>query len=202
MCIWLWREGTRVAKVSTKHAVLGLMVERPTYGYRLQSQASDLLDSLGISDSGTYKLLQRLEEDGLIEVVDEQAGTSPRGPKRILFAATEEGLREFERWIASPVTEPRVRDELVARLAVARDQDRPRLLEAAEAQLAAAWKTLAAMRQPAATSLPEALAGPWPSTASALRTDLEARMLRARIDWLSYVCEVLGGGPSVGPGAR
>jgi DNA-binding PadR family transcriptional regulator len=183
-----------LAKVSTKHAVLGLMVERPTYGYRLQSQASDLLDSLGISDSGTYKLLQRLEDDGLIEVVGEQDGTSPRGPKRILFAATDEGLREFERWIASPVTEPRVRDELVARLAVARDQDRPKILDAAEKQLAAAWKTLAAMRQPAPTSLEEALARPWPSTASALRTDLEARVLRARIDWLDHVCEVLGGG--------
>jgi DNA-binding PadR family transcriptional regulator len=189
--IWRWREEEGLAKVSTKHAVLGLMIERPTYGYRIQSQATDLLSCLDLSESGAYKVLQRLEEMGWIEVVGEQEGTSPRGPKRILFRATGEGVQEFENWIASPAAKPQMRDELQARLAVSRAQDRPEVLKAAEAQLRAAWTELAAMRHPAPTTLEQALERPWAMTVGALRIDLEARMLRARIDWLHHLCELL-----------
>lgn len=182
-----------MANPSTKHAVLGLMIERPTYGYRIQAQAAELLTHLGVSGGATYKALDRLEEAGLIEVVEEQDGTSPRGARRILFRATPEGVEQFEQWISRPTAEPTSRDELLAKLAVSRPQDRKEILKAAEQQLETAWGQLAAMRKPSPTTIEQALDRPWGMTADGLLHDLRARTLRARIDWLDYVCELLDG---------
>ncbi|NLT06640.1 MAG: PadR family transcriptional regulator [Solirubrobacterales bacterium] len=172
---------------------MGLMIERPTYGYRIQAQAAELLTSLGVSDGATYKVLERLEDEGWIEVVEEREGTSPRGPRRVFFRATPEGVEQFERWISSPTAEPTIRDELLAKIAVSRPQDRQEILRAAELQLEAAWSQLAAMRQPSPTTIEQALDRPWGATAEGMLLDLRARTLRARIDWLDYVCELLDG---------
>ncbi len=179
-----------LANVSTKHAVLGLMLERSVYGYWIQSQEGGLLESLNISESGAYKILERLEELGWIEVVGERPG-SARGPKRVLFQATERGIEEFDRWMAGPVAEPQLRDDLLVRLLVSRDEDLSQIHHQARRQLDSAFERLAAMRLPELANLEASLSGPWRDTATVLHADLKARYLRARVDWLSHLCEVL-----------
>lgn len=163
------------------------MLDRPIYGYWIQNQEAPLLEALGISESGTYKVLTRLQEAGWAEVVNRPGN----GRSRIMFQATDAGVKEFEKWMSTPVTEPHLRDELLVRLIVSRRQDLSYIRATAKAQLQAAFDELAAMRQPAPTTLEQALERPWRATAMGLRIDLHARQLRARVDWLSYLCELL-----------
>lgn len=186
-----------MAKPSTKHAVLGLMIEGGSYGYLLQQLVDDLLSCLDLAESAVYKILTRLEDLGWIEVVRELEGTSARGPKRIVYGVTPVGVDEFNRWMARPTAPAGVRDEFQAKLAVARASDLPQIRAAAEVDLKRCIEDFAALRQSAADlPLEGALAQAWPQTSRALARDYRARVLKARIDWLNYLCDVLDAFPA------
>jgi DNA-binding PadR family transcriptional regulator len=114
--------------MSAKHAVLGLMLQKP----RQPSQASGrLVQLLG----GTWKLnsgqlsqiVKYLEQHGMIELLDDDLGTDDE--KRV-FAGTAAGADEFERWFATQTswTRPQRRPPLV-KLLVAVLLGEPELLE-------------------------------------------------------------------------
>ena len=72
-----------MGRLSTKHAVLGLMIDRPSYGYNLQQQIAERLGFLGLAESTVYKTLERLEQDGWVEEVGQkQVGGTRRGAPR------------------------------------------------------------------------------------------------------------------------
>ena len=58
-----------MGKLSTKHVVLGLMIDRPGYGYGLQQQFAERLGFLQLAESSIYKTIERLEADGWVEAV-------------------------------------------------------------------------------------------------------------------------------------
>lgn len=80
--------------MSLRHALLGLLAERPMSGYQL-TRAFDgsLAHVWSARHSQIYPELARLRELGLIDLVDEE----PRGRKT--YAATPEGIAELRRWM-------------------------------------------------------------------------------------------------------
>ena len=85
--------------MSAKHIVLGLLADKPDYPYQLENVLKERSGpDWRISSGQFYQTIKRLAGEGLIERVD---GSSPRGrddDDRHIFAITEAGLDEFERW--------------------------------------------------------------------------------------------------------
>jgi DNA-binding PadR family transcriptional regulator len=180
-----------MSRLSTKHAVLGLMIDRPSYGYGLQQQIADRLGFLGLAESAVYKTIERLEEDGWVEEVGEkQVGRTRRGAPRVLYRATPVGIEQFRRWMAEPSDRAVLRDELQTKLALSDPADLPQLLALAEEQ---AQECLAELTQLSRPSLAQAATPTvaWSSATRMMVDDFKARWLESVVDWLDAICEVM-----------
>ena len=82
--------------MSAKHALLGVLLDRPAYPYQMADLMQQRLGPAWRVNSGSlYNTVKALESDGLIERVHR----SPDGrDERHVFAITRRGVREFERW--------------------------------------------------------------------------------------------------------
>lgn len=177
--------------LSTRHVVLGLLVERPGYGYDLQQRIDARLGFLGLSESAVYKILERLEHDGWIEETGRKAiGATRRGAPRVMYRATALGRERFAAWMATPCQRAVLRDELQAKLNVADPRDLPELLAAAEAQGRECLGELAALQRPALAQAVERDL-PWQDTATLMVDDFRLRYLQMLVDWLDGICELL-----------
>src|SRR5271155_1044569 len=82
--------------MSAKHALLGLLLDRSAYPYELADRLQQRLGPAWNVNSGQlYQTIHRLESDGLIERVDGVVGDRNF---RHVFAITDDGVAEFERW--------------------------------------------------------------------------------------------------------
>ena len=52
--------------MSAKHAILGLVIERPGYGYQLAQRLDERFGSSGFAPSGVYSALDQLSRDELV----------------------------------------------------------------------------------------------------------------------------------------
>jgi DNA-binding PadR family transcriptional regulator len=100
------------------HAVMGLLVERPSYGYELKASFERAIGpQWGELNIGhLYQVLERLVRDGLVtrEVV-----AQPDRPDKNVYELTARGRRELDDWIATPVRTAGYRDEFFLKLLVA-----------------------------------------------------------------------------------
>lgn len=84
--------------MSAKHALLGLLLDRPAYPYELADRMQRRLGPAWKVNSGQlYQTIKALEQDGLIERV---RGGSPDYEGRHVFELTDRGAQEFERFFA------------------------------------------------------------------------------------------------------
>ena len=82
--------------MSAKHALLGLLLDRPAYPYQLADQMQVRLGPTWKVNSGQlYQTIKTLESDGLIERVHE---VSQDHENRHVFEITDDGVVEFERF--------------------------------------------------------------------------------------------------------
>jgi DNA-binding PadR family transcriptional regulator len=82
------------------HGLLGLLEDRPKHGYELRRSFDERLAGGRPLRSGqVYSTLGRLERDGR---VDEVGGEQGPGPERRLYAITDAGVAELERWLSAP----------------------------------------------------------------------------------------------------
>lgn len=82
------------------HGLLGLLEARPKHGYELRKSFDERLAGGRPLRSGqVYSTLGRLERDGQ---VDEVGGEQGPGPERRLYAITDDGVAELERWLSAP----------------------------------------------------------------------------------------------------
>jgi DNA-binding PadR family transcriptional regulator len=180
-----------MAGLSTRHVVLGLLVERPGYGYDLQQRIDARLGFLGLSESAVYKILERLEAEGSIEEAGQRRiGATRRGAPRVTYRATPLGRERFKAWIATPCERAVVRDELQAKLNVAEPDDLPELLRIAESQGRECLTELAAMRRPVLARAVEPDL-PWCDAATMMVEDFRLRSLQTLVDWLDAICELM-----------
>lgn len=104
--------------MSVRHAVLGLLQQRPRHGYELHAallalSAGDLWD---VKPAQIYATLDRLSEQGLVR---EQAGVQSGGPQRRPFELTDSGVAELRTWFSMPVEQAYARDEFFLKLMLA-----------------------------------------------------------------------------------
>jgi DNA-binding PadR family transcriptional regulator len=82
--------------MSAKHALLGLLLDRPAYPYQLADRMQQRLGPSWRVNSGTlYNTVKAMEEDRLIERVE--SVPTARGDRHV-YSITDGGVREFERW--------------------------------------------------------------------------------------------------------
>lgn len=176
--------------LSTKHVVLGLLIERPGYGYDLQKRLDQRFAFLGYSERVVYRALDSLCREGLIEEVGEaRAGRTPRGAPKKRYATTAAGHEEFGRWVAEPCEVAVVREEVHVKVVLSQEENFPRVIELTERLEQACLDALRAMQQAAPPSLEE-LADPqfpWDMATGLLIDDAEATRLQGIIDWLQRV---------------
>jgi len=99
--------------------VLGLVIERSSYGFELWTRFERLYgDVMPIcNESNIYSALNRLRDKGLIEEVPRSRATEPdasRQPK-LHYRATQEGLGAYEAWVIVQMREHHRRSREFAR---------------------------------------------------------------------------------------
>jgi DNA-binding PadR family transcriptional regulator len=119
----MWGEtdhGEKPVNASAKVAVLGLVLERPSYGYELAQRFERVFGGQAwewvVSPAAIYKALNELEDEELIEEFDPapDAATS-RQPKKH-YRATAKGARMMRAWLETPLPTDPSRAELLIRL--------------------------------------------------------------------------------------
>jgi DNA-binding PadR family transcriptional regulator len=116
--------------------VLGLIVERPDYGYSLLRRFDEPFGGAGFAESIVYSALGALEKEGSIEPVGERktgAGRR-RDTRNVIYGATPRGVRQFDAWMADSSPLAPTRDELRMKLVFCEPRHVPRLIELAWAQ--------------------------------------------------------------------
>jgi len=110
-----------------KHAVMGLIVERPGYGYDLHNRLSHRLGPrLAVPEATVHSSIKSLRGSGHIEVVRR----SFRGEQAaIWYGATEGGRDWYADWLDEPVVREPVRREVYLKFAMIDATRVPRLLE-------------------------------------------------------------------------
>lgn len=118
-------------------ALLGLVVERPTYAYDLAQRFERRYGTvLALSNIGhVYTALGVLEARALIEEIP---GTREGRQPRPRYRATEAGLAEYSRWLVTQAGEDRRRSQLFV-LALAALAGQPELLLDVIAGYEQAW---------------------------------------------------------------
>ncbi|MEO3860048.1 PadR family transcriptional regulator [Acrocarpospora sp. B8E8] len=101
--------------MSIRHGLLALLSQGARYGYQLRAEFEASTGATWPLNIGqVYTTLSRMERDGLVAPgeQDEQG--------RVVYAITESGRSELERWFSTPIVQSdRPRDELVIKLAMA-----------------------------------------------------------------------------------
>jgi DNA-binding PadR family transcriptional regulator len=106
---------TPSAQTSAGEVVLGLVIERPDTGYRVAQRMKERLGSTQFADQTVSRALKRLQQQGLVGMVDGE------------YVATPRGTEHFREWLCASIPLPPVREELHARIALCRPEDLPRL---------------------------------------------------------------------------
>jgi DNA-binding PadR family transcriptional regulator len=135
--------------VSAKHALLGLLLHQPAYRYQLGDRLQKLLGpAWKINPGQLYRTIQRLEEDGLIERIDDAEDDQD---ELHVYAITVAGAETFERWFDEAVSTARLsRRPLLVKITLAgpdRLKDTLAEIDAYEHSCMTALKTHLALRE-------------------------------------------------------
>lgn len=104
--------------MGVSHVLLGVLARGPAHGYDLKREHDARFPGAKeLAYGQVYAALQRLERDGLVEVVET---VQESGPERTVYALTAEGRRELDRWLDEAETAgPYAADELVRKAVTA-----------------------------------------------------------------------------------
>jgi DNA-binding PadR family transcriptional regulator len=176
--------------MSAKNAVLGLVIERPGYGYELARRLQERFGSSGFAPTGVYSALDQLSSEALVRSAGSRSdAVNVRAAPRTIYEATPEGIDRFEAWMLDGSSLAPVRDELYMKIALSRPHNLPRLIELAQAQEQACLVRLEGLKGPTTRSRRSPRA--WSEVAVLLVRDAEIRQLQARVEWLQKARTVM-----------
>jgi DNA-binding PadR family transcriptional regulator len=159
--------------MSVPYALLGLIEQRPRYGYELKQAYEHLFaDTRPIRVGQLYATLQRLARDGTIVLDGEEPGSA--GPDRKRFSITPEGRSELDAWLTTPeAPETFLQTTLFTKVVLSHLSARPavELLDAQRARHLARMREFARMKRSG-------------STIDALLADHALLHLEADIKWI------------------
>lgn len=160
---------------SVRAVLLGLILERPGYGYDL---ANRLVERLGetwrIAPKDVYRLLDELHEQELLE--PRELRRSGQKQSRVVFYPTELTARALSGWIATLSPKEPMREGIRAKVAAARQQDAGPLLLALKEYERQCLKL--ARLAPPATNVPT-----WAGCVIDCSRDAVDSQLRSEIEW-------------------
>jgi DNA-binding PadR family transcriptional regulator len=176
--------------MSAKYAVLGLVIERPGYGYQLAQRLEERFGSSGFAPSGVYSALDQLSRDDFVRSAGEKgAGPARRAAPRMIYEATEEGVDHFETWMLGSSPTPPLRDELHMKVALCQPRNLPRLIDMVYGQELACMGRLRDLKQVTEKELVDSQE--WSRLMRVLARDAEVAFWNARIEWLQSARELL-----------
>jgi DNA-binding PadR family transcriptional regulator len=96
--------------------LLGLLIQRPSYGYELVQRFERTYgDTLELSSrSQIYTALDSLARRGLIEHAQDVRVEDPVRQPKLHYRATRDGICAYERWLIEQVSEDERRSRLIA----------------------------------------------------------------------------------------
>jgi DNA-binding PadR family transcriptional regulator len=107
----------RTLHAAVNWAVLGLVIEKPSYGYEIGQRFTARFGGfVPASLSNIYTTLDRLVRMGFVEPTHTQAATSSGRQHKLHYRATSEGARAYRAWLARRLRKVDERSELLLRL--------------------------------------------------------------------------------------
>ncbi|MGO9249606.1 MAG: PadR family transcriptional regulator [Solirubrobacteraceae bacterium] len=161
-------------------ALLGLVIQRPSYGYELVQRFERIYeDALELSSpSQVYTALDALRRRSLIEELPaEEAPGVVRQPKPH-YQATTDGVRGYQEWLIAHVCEERRRSRLFARQVA--------MLASADALVVVERCEQACLREAAHTRPADPHAEEPTDLATRLVDEEERLAVDARLAWVAY----------------
>lgn len=105
--------------MSVRHAMLGLLAQRPRHGYELRAAFQALVggeENWDVKPAQIYTTLARLEQGGfVVEDGVEQDG----GPAKRIYAITSAGRKALTEWLACGIEPGHQHDEFFLKLIIA-----------------------------------------------------------------------------------
>ena len=104
--------------MSVRHAVLGLLAQRPRHGYELRAAFQALVGGEGnwdVKPAQIYTTLARLEQGGLVV---EDSVEQDAGPEKRIYALTLIGRKTLQEWFASSIEPEHQHDEFFLKLMI------------------------------------------------------------------------------------
>lgn len=176
--------------MSAKNAVLGLVIERPGYGYDLARRLQERFGSAGFALTGVYSALDQLSAEALVRSAGSRVATAnERAAPRMVYEATPKGIDHFEQWMLGCSSLAPVRDELHMKIALSKPHNLSRLIELAQAQEEDCLGRLQTLKQP--LHRPRGGLKTWSDVAVLLVRDAEVKQLQARVEWLQRARTVM-----------
>lgn len=170
--------------MSAKHAVLGLVIERPSYGYDLARRLQERCGAWGWERSGVYSALDQLAREGHVRSGKAKSpSVSGRSAPRAIYEPTPAGVDYFREWILSASAPSPVRQELDLKILFSGPEFLPRLIEQtwAQEQQCVDQLRLLTLAAPAPST---ATMRTWREVAPALQREAEIKLLQVRVEWL------------------
>lgn len=102
--------------MSVRHAILGLLTQRPRHGYELRAAFSAVVggdENWDVKPAQIYTTLNRLEEAGLVQ---QESIQQNGGPEKQIYAVTPAGREALQEWFANGVAPEHQRDEFFVKL--------------------------------------------------------------------------------------
>jgi DNA-binding PadR family transcriptional regulator len=164
-------------------ALLGLVIQRPSYGYELVQRFERTYgDTLELSSrSQIYTALDSLSRRALIEAAQDERVDDPVRQPRLHYQATQAGIDSYEAWLIEQMGEDRRRSRLIAQQFAALSPEHAlRVLErCAEAFLEAVGRLPADEDESQRSDRPGALA-------EQLADEEERLRAGAMLSWIEY----------------
>ena len=104
--------------MSVRHAVLGLLAQRPRHGYELRAAFQALVGGEGnwdVKPAQIYTTLARLEQGGLVA---EDGVEQDAGPAKRIYALTPLGRKTLTEWFVSGIEPEHHRDKFFLKLMI------------------------------------------------------------------------------------
>ena len=167
--------------MSVRHAILGLLAQRPRHGYELRRGFEALAGGeqlWEVKPAQIYSTLARLAEGGLVQ---QESVEQDGGPEKHIYTLTPAGQAELDAWFQSSVAGEHQRDEFFIKLLVclAVGSVNPfRLIQVQRARLYQELHAITAQR---------AEADPRQALAHILLLDKTIMHLEADLRWLDMV---------------
>ena len=125
--------------MSVRHAILGLLAQRPRHGYELRAAFEAVVGgdaNWEVKPAQIYTTLERLEDAGLVKRTSDLGEGDE--PSRRVYAVTSTGQQALREWFDSGITPEHQRDEFFVKLMIGLacgEADPARLIQTQRAHL-------------------------------------------------------------------